>query len=890
MREASGHVPDRVDSIVNNDDPPRSINLTRRPATREASAKGIRERRSRSRVFREGIDAEYCVLEGPQVSNSATRHGPTDLVLPAKAAATKDKASQSDCSPQLPDSSNQVLANSGLSNSLSILTPPYTPAGHVVVTPTTVPTQKTLQPSTPSSQQPRTKDNHRVQYKPCEPHQTTGREDHRQQESFGRSSLSRYSHFIKQETAAETDQDRLELFARFVVSESRLRRGRYSTAFDTMAIDIIDLTRDMWRAPSPSSATPRSGKSLLPLQKKPPASSPDGGTSSPEYAPPSSGPSLAELTPVTEFESMDGSMDLQRSEIDLLPWGEKFQPCLSPIPSMAVSSVPEENSSRGRSASRWWEGSAEGSIGASGHRLERSARESKYMSLHPSELQATTEPSSAMNTPIACGIVPNFPQRSRDYPPEKMDSYQEEATTASAGLATPSSVQSPGFNRHFRLLREERAPPLDVSRLVTLPPPYPRHYPAVNNNHPILEDLRKRQRDLADLELVRSIKQAYENTETERRQTFETSRKERRQAFRARLESDVSRGFMTYSAAALAEAAFEDQETERATAEAQDAYLRLHSTVSEPGRRRLEEKLEGSEECINMMLMALSNHESSGTSTSPQIEGDEEPELLEHLTLLKWLFEGREQLHKELFDLQLLEKRSSQVVAASHMHMQSSADLEFENQLFGEDVYHMQINFAEQAHARYTMLQDTVEKHVARGVEAQISAFWDIAPALLEVVHKIPTTSSDLNGFQVLVPTREVEENPSYGCHSLQYLVCTLSHAKKSAYQFIESQINLLCLLHEVQTAAMAASARMVEIQQRGEVVGDEAVGIGMLEREMRDVRRQQERLLTEELKGKVGEVERGWEEALGGAIKLSLCRVKAFLCETGAWEEGLEE
>ncbi|KAK5239407.1 hypothetical protein LTR16_011969, partial [Cryomyces antarcticus] len=35
-----------------------------------------------------------------------------------------------------------------------------------------------------------------------------------------------------------------------------------------------------------------------------------------------------------------------------------------------------------------------------------------------------------------------------------------------------------------------------------------------------------------------------------------------------------------------------------------------------------------------------------------QEEGDEQPELLEKLTLLKWLSETREQLHQELFDLQ----------------------------------------------------------------------------------------------------------------------------------------------------------------------------------------------------------------------------------------------
>ena len=32
-------------------------------------------------------------------------------------------------------------------------------------------------------------------------------------------------------------------------------------------------------------------------------------------------------------------------------------------------------------------------------------------------------------------------------------------------------------------------------------------------------------------------------------------------------------------------------------------------------------------------------------------EGDEQPELLEKLTLLKWIFEARETLHREIYDL-----------------------------------------------------------------------------------------------------------------------------------------------------------------------------------------------------------------------------------------------
>lgn len=350
---------------------------------------------------------------------------------------------------------------------------------------------------------------------------------------------------------------------------------------------------------------------------------------------------------------------------------------------------------------------------------------------------------------------------------------------------------------------------------------------------------------------------------------------------------------MSYAAAGRAEALFDEEEAERLSTEAQDAHSRLQTMVSEPGRRQLEGRIQASDACINTMLTALSSTELSGNSNpGAHVEGDEEPELLEHLTLLKWLFEGREHIYKEIFDLQLLETKACRSVSRFHNAAQSESDLQFENDLFAEDLQNMQREFAEQAHLRFAELREAVERQVSRGIERQISAFWDIAPALVEVVQSVP--QHDLLGFEVIVPAAEYEENPAYRDYSLQYLYTILSHVQKSTYQFIEAQVNLLCLLHEVQTAAMAASARMIEIQRA--MAGSSGDGErssrdgGGLEAEMTQVRAEEEAMLTADLKDKVGEVERQWDEALGKALVECKERVRGALMECGGWDDGLED
>jgi len=177
---------------------------------------------------------------------------------------------------------------------------------------------------------------------------------------------------------------------------------------------------------------------------------------------------------------------------------------------------------------------------------------------------------------------------------------------------------------------------------------------------------------------------------------------------------------------------------------------------------------------------------------------------------------------------------------------------------------------------------NVIEQNVTRGVEAQLSAFWDIAPGLLEIVQQVPR---NLHGFEVLVPPQEYVETPAYHEYPLQYLYTLLAHAGRSAYQFIESQINLLCLLHEVKTGVMTAGSRLLETQRLLE--GEDLTGVNQ---EMKAIRADEERRLTDDLKEKVGLVESQWNEALGKGLENCKVRVEDHLTEQGGWDDTLKE
>ncbi|KAK4943031.1 hypothetical protein LTR28_008564, partial [Elasticomyces elasticus] len=570
------------------------------------------------------------------------------------------------------------------------------------------------------------------------------------QDAFVKSALERHRRFVEEEAITQTDRERLELFVKFMVAESSIRRDKYSAAFDTIAGDIFDLSRDMWRssignrhsAPTSTSTTHHAFASSLALQQMPEFS---------QATAPSSASSFADLS----TGSLEDSPAPDHSRMESNPWGDRFRPCLSPIPSMAMSTAPDGEDSRGRSSSRWWEESPGGSVGRGSGELERSKKESKYMGLHPDSFRPSfaTPLHQQSASPVAGPSMQKYVYGPDEYPSEKTE-WQNESL--------PSPQPSLDDEMYYTSAQvTPRSPRVDVSHLVTLPPPYPRHYPAVNNSHPSLAAIRASHRDLIDLASIRQSKERFHAETMVRKAQQQEHAVERRYRLRRSIGEQTQAGKLSFADAARAEAKFGTEEAVRTKDEAQmefDAYQRAYG----PLETQILEAKEAATASISHLEGLLKE---KGQGNHDQAEGDEQPELLEKLTLLKWLFEAREQLHKELFVLENSRaEQYKEFVLVPYCLAQNAQKIREVETFFAHDAKERQLSFARGRFQRTEALQKIIEGSVTRGVEAQLSAFWDIAPGLLTVAQKIPYS---LDNFEVLVPASELSENPAYGTHSL---------------------------------------------------------------------------------------------------------------------------
>ncbi|KAI9844524.1 MAG: hypothetical protein M1838_002151 [Thelocarpon superellum] len=654
-------------------------------------------------------------------------------------------------------------------------------------------------------------------------------------DSFGRSAVDRHRLFAEREATAQSNHERIQLFAEFIVAESRIRRERYSDAIDAMGSEILELTRDLFR-PYPKSSV----------------ASPASASSGAEWS--------------SHRGSLNSAMQESFSPVESpktrgdSTWAGVYMPSLSPIPSMSVSEVMDELSSRGRPASRWWEASQDGSLRSGGSHagIERSKRESKYMGL---PLRDWGMPSSSQ--PPA--VTPN--EQTLEFPPEKVGWHEE---------ATPQS-SDPKM--------------LDVSRLVTMPPPYPRHYPAVNNNHPDLSSLRATVRGLTNLEEVEQIKDVFM---VEIAQMAEETT-QRRSVMQEDIRRQIDAGSMSYADAARLEETAEQGERGRH----KQVFERFEAEVMKPLHKMLKERIKLATESFDELTGQL-------TEPNPVEEGDAKPELLEKLTLLKWLFEAREQVHREEFDL--LSERNAHykaMVMAPYDNAQKIAEVEA---FFARDVHDRRQAFEQEALTRYDRFMDLVEENVTRGVEVQLSSFWDIAPSLVEVMARVNVE----RGVQT-----DGERTYAF---SQQYLWEVVCHAEKSTYQFIEGQVNLLCLLHEVKSGVAKQRRRVTTVttptalprprsqtgsttsspRRGGESTTPTKLDGALLQREQEaaeqararaiEEEKAHEQLLTHDLQEKVATVEKQWREAMGDTVGALKKDVKLWLGVREGGLDGLEE
>lgn len=507
--------------------------------------------------------------------------------------------------------------------------------------------------------------------------------------------------------------------------------------------------------------------------------------------------------------------------------------------------------------------------------MERSKRESKYMSLQKEARENLQWAGEEQSTPKQrAGSSSRHTYAPEEYPPEKVGFYED--------FASPQAQQSHGYHKVSTPAKPDPRK-LDVSRLVTLPPPYPRHHPAVNNSHPDLASIRSSLRNLSDLEDVNNTKETFVTKIEARKEQESTSLNERRAELRYNIQDNVRAGVMSFADAAKAEADFDAREHKRAQDVVQWIFDSFQSEVANPLHAMFCERITKVSASMEHLKGRLSTEAQETNPNQTQEEGDEKPELLEMLTLLKWLFEAREQLHKEMFELE--DERNDlyrDIIVLPYVQAKNDQKVKEATSFFQRDAQDRKVTFEKDILKRYEDLIAVIEQNVTRGVEAQLSAFWDIAPGLLAIVQQVPPR---LQNFEVLVPPQEFEETPAYHDFPLQYLYSLLAHAGRSAYQFMESQINLLCLLHEVKTGVMTAGSRLLETQRLLE--GEDLAGVDL---EMKAIRADEERRLTDDLKEKVGLVESQWNEALGQGLEDCKTRVEDFLTEQGGWDDSLRE
>ncbi|KAH0550989.1 hypothetical protein GP486_007648, partial [Trichoglossum hirsutum] len=711
-------------------------------------------------------------------------------------------------------------------------------------------------------------------------------------DDFAQAAIERHNSFTKLEAAAKTDRDRVELFAEFIVKESRIRRERYAAAMDSMGSEILELTRDLFRPPvvgvrrasgglSPSSSV----GSDWPRDPSQVTSSHHGSLSAAVHGPYPSSPRAPHPSnpPPDSPAGSIGSNSQNRPES---AWWGQYMPSLSPIPSLSVSDMPDEMSSRGRAPSRWWEASQEGSIGIGGRVFERSRRESKYMGV-PREaresLQWEVEGRSTSSSGRASGKTASGPPATQngwysmnEYPPEKVD-LDEQAVTAVIPLPPPpprpplpAQVSAPPpppppppvQQQHRPSSSGSEANKLDVSRLITLPPPHPRHHPAVNNSHPDLTAFRTIVRSLGDFAEIQTVRDEHAvKSEQLQEETRKESRR-RNSLVRGDIQRKVAAGSMSYAEAARVEAELEAEGKEEKRKWAQAEFDRFQNDVVKVLNAMLLQRITTATASFDQLRGKLFVDAQERSPNMTQEEGDEQPELLEKLTLLKWLFEVREALHREVYDLLSERNEKYKVMVLTPYRLSGKEDkIREAESFFLKDGQDRKAAFEKETLKRLEEFVEVIEQNVVRGVEVQLSAFWDIAPPLLDVIKKIPQDPRCVAGFGIQIPAAEYEENPSYHEHPLQYLYSLLCHAEKSTYQFIESQTNLLCLLHEVKSAVAAANCKVLESAGNSSSSSSSGGGGVVI---VEDLRREEEKRLTDDLKEKVRTVEEQWKEALG--------------------------
>ncbi|OAP59619.1 hypothetical protein AYL99_06917 [Fonsecaea erecta] len=644
---------------------------------------------------------------------------------------------------------------------------------------------------------------------------------------FMQEASRRHQEFLVKESQANTELERLQLFMGYIVEESKVRRQHYPTPFADGTFNPEEAKQRLFSDP--------------------------GTTGRVE---------VRATTPARMRSPMHGMRADPAQHGDM--WLKEYRPELSPIASMSNDEV----SSRGRTASRWWQSQTGSETDHMPNKMKRSKRESKYMGLSAISMQ---EVLSEAATPTNINEVFSSPEGYADEKvnPQAFGVYEDAEPLPAQENILPNPSPSPAG--------------LDFSRFITLPPPYPRHYPAVNNSHPKLSTYRKLVRTLGDLSELQNRRSRHDLSVEALRTEHKRKVAEGQKNFRTNISAQINEGSITYAEAAEAEQALKMEENTSEKACLQAEFDTLQDVVINPMHEMLHDRATQLSAHMTALTEQLVADMQASDLDRPQQEGDAMPEILEYLTQLKWLFETRETVHKEIFDLLTARNEKYKAIVLLPYHQVSNFEkIRDTEDFFNRDSLERHKAFYEEALVRHQNFVDLVAEHVRDEVQLQSSAFWDIAPGLLDLINKIPDDLYRIGA--IVIPDAEYAENPEYHQFPQQYLFTLLDHAEKSTYQFIESQSNLNCLLHEVNIGLITAKSRVAEARRaRAELDGP------VSGEDPRKVRDEQEKTATAELKQQVAMIEEQWLEALGSALQGRKAQVKMFLESVGGWDESLQ-
>ena len=633
-------------------------------------------------------------------------------------------------------------------------------------------------------------------------------------DGFLQQANARHFAFLQSEQQAATDTEKLSLFVKFLHQESLIRKERYQAAFEAETFSVEAAKDLLFNEAKVRRASTRESPRIVDDQPEP--SSAARGESG---------------------------------------WWKDFRPQLSPIASMDY----DEMSSRGRAPSRWWESQTGSHTDGGGQHVVRSKRESKYMSLSKKLLQdMETGEMDPLPEHSTWTSAQGFPDEKAN--PDSFGYYDEDFV-----VPQPSSS--------YR--RTPRPSQLDISRFITLPPPYPRHHPAVNNSHPDLAEYRTTVRMLSDLNDARARQKRHIISIEAMRQDRQKKIADIRQRFRENIHGQIADGSMSYAEAADAERAVKSEEIDLDKHGLQAEFDTLQDVVINPLHDQFNQRVQHLCNSLEALQRELFASAADQDPDQPVQEGNDVPELLEQLTQLKWLFEAREVLHGELFELVSQRNDAYKAIVALPYHHSNNADkIRDTDAFFEKDAATRYATFCSDVLKRHESFLQIVEDNALRGIELQSSAFWDITPGLVDLMQKVP---ADLDKLDIVIPEEELQENPTFNDHPQQYMYHLLRHAEKSSYQYIEGQINLYCLVHEVKTSSLAAHYKASRAQQK--MAGDQSIDLA-------DTRLEDEGELTEELKNRAAMIEEQWQDALGKHFLSLKDRLQKHLVERGAWED----